>query len=207
MDGENVETVRQAVLSQVHAEVREMLEEAEAEVESLRQEAEREAESQHAALLRQARDEAELLREQAVAEARIRAQQVKLSRREDLLDRTFEAAREQLRAAPESPAYPQTVRRLVQEGVKRVGTDEAVIRLDERTQRALGDQLPDLFASLEQELGVRLALGEPVQENTGVVVQTTDGHRRYDNTLEARLARVQETLRAPVYRILRKAES
>lgn len=205
---ENVETVRQAVISQVRAEAREILEEAVSEAESLRQEAKREAESKRAALLRQARDEAETLREQAVAEAKIRAQRVKLSRREEQLDRVLDAARRRLCSAPEWRDYPQIVRRLAREAVERLDAEEAVIRVDERTHQAFGDRLSELLRSLEQETEVlQLTIGEPLRERTGVVVQTPDGHRRYDNTLEARLARMEETLRAPVYRILTKGES
>lgn len=207
MDEENVEAVRQAVLSQVRAEAQEMLEEAEAEAESLREEARSDAESERARLLQQARGEDKALREQTVAEARIQAQRVRLSRREQLLDRVFDAAREQLHAVPDSTDYPELVRRLVREAIEHLDSDEAVVRIDDRTRRALGDRLSGLLESVGGELEVHLTVGEPLQDRTGVVIQTPDGHRHYDNTLEARLARMEETLRAPVYRILTEGES
>jgi vacuolar-type H+-ATPase subunit E/Vma4 len=45
-------------------------------------------------------------------------------------------------------------------------------------------------------------LGTSLTEGTGVIVETAEGHRQYDNTLEARLSRLQEELRSPVYRLL-----
>lgn len=207
MNEENVEVVRRAVMSQAYAEAQEMLEEAESEAESLRQDAEREAESERAALLQKARRKAETLREEAMAEAQIRAQQVKLSQRQELLDRVFATARRRLHSASDWPDYAQIVRRLAQESIERLDAEEALIRLDERTQQALGDQLSELLSSLEQETGVKLTIGEALHKGTGVVAQTPDGHRRYDNTLETRLARMEENLRAPVHRILTKGES
>jgi vacuolar-type H+-ATPase subunit E/Vma4 len=194
-------------MSQAYAEAQETLEEAKSEAESLRQEAETAAKSERAALLQEARAKAETLREEAMAEAQIRAQQVKLSQRQELLDRVFATARRRLHSASDWPDYAQIVRHLAQESVERLGAEEALIRLDERTHQALGDQLSELLSSLEQETGVNLTLGEALPERTGVAGQTPDGHRRYDNTLETRLARMEENLRAPVYRILTKGES
>jgi vacuolar-type H+-ATPase subunit E/Vma4 len=45
-------------------------------------------------------------------------------------------------------------------------------------------------------------MGETLEQGTGVVVETLDGHRQLDNTLETRLKRMEEALRTPVYRIL-----
>jgi vacuolar-type H+-ATPase subunit E/Vma4 len=59
-----------------------------------------------------------------------------------------------------------------------------------------------VLTDLGQELAVQLELGEPLERGTGVVIVTADGHRRYDNTLETRLDRMQAGLRTPVYHIL-----
>ena len=59
--------------------------------------------------------------------------------------------------------------------------------------------------SFEQELAVKLELGEPLERGTGVVIVTDDEHRRYDSTLETRLSRMQASLRTPVYHILMEA--
>ena len=37
---------------------------------------------------------------------------------------------------------------------------------------------------------------------SGIIAETMDGHRQFDNTLEARLHRLQDSLRSPVYHIL-----
>ena len=68
-------------------------------------------------------------------------------------------------------------------------------------RQALADD--QLLAEVSEELGVQAKHGTPLEHGVGLIVQTTDGHRQYDNTLEARLERLQNTLRAPVLRLLR----
>lgn len=207
MNEQSVEALRRTIMSQAHAEARGILDEARDEARSIREEAKREAESERDALLRQARVKAERVREEAQAEAEIRARRVKLRQREELLERVFSAARQRLQAAPEWSDYLEVVERLAQAGVGHLGGEEAVVRVDQRSAQALGDRLPELVRSAEEELEMVLTIGEPLPEGTGVVVQTRDGHRRYDNTLEARLTRMADALRTPVYRILTKEES
>jgi vacuolar-type H+-ATPase subunit E/Vma4 len=80
-----------------------------------------------------------------------------------------------------------------------LGAEAARVRADGNAHTILAD---GLLAELSQQLNVQLDLGQPLEQGTGVVAETLDGHRTYDNTMEARLDRWQETLRAPVYRLL-----
>ena len=59
-----------------------------------------------------------------------------------------------------------------------------------------------MLEKISEELNVPLKLGAPLKKGTGAVVETPDGHINYDNTLETRLARLQNSLRSPVYHIL-----
>jgi vacuolar-type H+-ATPase subunit E/Vma4 len=87
----------------------------------------------------------------------------------------------------------------VREAVAHLGTDEALVRADVETRKVLNDEV---LVDLGRELGVRLRAGEPLAQSTGIVLETPDGHRRYDNTLETRITRMWDGLRTPVYHIL-----
>jgi vacuolar-type H+-ATPase subunit E/Vma4 len=99
----------------------------------------------------------------------------------------------------QQPDYEQIARRLVCEAVERLGADEVIVHADAATRKVLSDEV---LAEMEKELSVRLKAGEPLAQSSGVVIETPDGHRRYDNTFETRLARMHDTLRTPVYHIL-----
>ncbi len=49
---------------------------------------------------------------------------------------------------------------------------------------------------------MELRLGEPLKKSTGVLIETSDQRLRYDNTLETRLNRMQNSLRTFVYHLL-----
>lgn len=180
-------------------EAEQILAEAHARAEAIRAEAEVQADAERELRLRRARQAAETARGQVVAAAQIEAQTLRLKRREQLLERVFDEARRQLADAPQWPDYPEIARRLAREAVEMLGADEIVLHTDTATGRAFDEQA---IAELAQELGVRLSAGEPLNHGIGVVAETGDGHRRYDNTLETRLARMRDALRMPVYRIL-----
>jgi vacuolar-type H+-ATPase subunit E/Vma4 len=173
--------------------------EAQSRIESIERQALERAEVQRKAILQQAREKAETLQGQAVTSAQLEAQALKLDRREALLARAMSEARHGLAAVTDWPDYEQIVRRLIREGARVLGAKSLVILADEKTRRVLNT---DVMAGLEQDLAVQLELGEPLARGTGVVLVAADGHRRYDNTLETRLSRMQAALRTPVYHIL-----
>ncbi|MGC9397857.1 MAG: V-type ATP synthase subunit E [Anaerolineae bacterium] len=197
----SVNAVRDAVISEVQREAREILEEARAKAADYRAKSEAETQKEVEQLLRQARQRAQREREQAVARARLEAQHLKLQRREQLLDAVFEAAEARLDEIPAREDYPALVSHLIREAALRLGGSDhtLVVHADARTQSVVAEILDDL----QGELDIELEMGPPLREGLGIVVETQDGHRRYDNRLETRFTRLKEDLRAPVYRILK----
>ncbi len=204
----DIQALERAILGDAKEESEQILADAQAKAEDVRRQAEEQAKAKREVILQRAQQEAETLRSHAVATAQLEAQTLKLKRRERLLERVFASARQQLASAPGWPDYEQIARHLVREAAKRLGAEEVLVRVDERTRGVLSDEvLAELGKSLPpvggtEEGGVRLHIGEPLVRGTGIVLETPDGHRRYDNTLGTRLASMQDGLRAPVYHIL-----
>jgi vacuolar-type H+-ATPase subunit E/Vma4 len=196
--------LERAIKEQARKEARRILVDAQAQVERIRGQAQARADAEREAILRQAREEDQALRSHATAAARLGAHTLKLKRRELLLERVFDVVRQRLASAPDWPDFEQILHRLLREAVHSLGASEAlVLHADERTRQLLDE---GTLANLAHELGVRLRMGAPLPQGTGIVLETPDGHRRYDNTLEHRLARMRETLRTPVYHILMGGE-
>ncbi len=195
----DVQVLRQAIMQDVREEIEKILSDARSRAEDIRAQAQAQANAERDAILQRARREAQDLRDQAVARAQMEAQTLKLRRREKLLGRCFAEARRQLASVTEWPDYAEVARQLVRDAVSHLNADNALVRADAETQKVLD---ANALAALSRELGVYLRPGEPLDRGTGVVVETPDGHRRYDNTLETRLARMQDVLRTPVYHVL-----
>jgi vacuolar-type H+-ATPase subunit E/Vma4 len=201
---QGLKALSRGVLGEVRAEVHENLEDANTRAESIRQEAQRQAEARRKEILQRARHDVEPVHSQAVASAQLEAQRLRLESREELLSKVFSAAQEKLKSAPQWPDYPDFLRHLIREATANLAAAEVILHADPGTQKHLSDAF---LAELGEQLGVRLARGAPLDEGVGIVAETPSGHRRYRSTLEARLQRLQEALRAPVYRILKGGSS
>jgi vacuolar-type H+-ATPase subunit E/Vma4 len=197
---ENIQALTRTVLNEAHAEAEQILAEAQANAQAVRERAQAQVSAERAENLARATQEAERLGSQAVASAQLQARTAELERREKLLNSVFEAARQQIADVPKRADYDQITHDLLRQALINLGADTALIRADERTQTVLTDQV---LAEISAELGVRVSHGTPLEHGIGLIVQTADGHRQYDNTLEARLERQQNALRAPVLRLLR----
>jgi V/A-type H+-transporting ATPase subunit E len=196
---DNIESLERAIIHEAQGEAQQIVESAQTQAQIIYQEAQSQVKAEGNVILERARKKADTLRSQAEASARIDAQTLKLKRREQLLTQIFERAKERLASATQWPDYDQVIRHLVRDAVAHLGSDNVLVRADPQTQKVL---TPDVLAEMSTEIGVYMRPGEPLSEGTGIILETPDGHCRYDNRLETRLARIQSALRASVYHIL-----
>ncbi len=195
----NMELLAQAVMSEARADADQVLSDARAKADAIRQRAQEQATAERKQILERASQEADRIRRQAIAMAQIQARMLELEQREKLLDKVFEAARQQLPTVQQWSDYDQIAYQLLREALIRLEAGAALVRADETTQQLLTGSLLD---RLSKERQVKLQVGKPLEHGIGVVVETEDGRRRYDNTLTVRLSRMEDALRSPVYRLL-----
>jgi vacuolar-type H+-ATPase subunit E/Vma4 len=195
----NMQVLSRAVLKKARADADHVLDEARFAADGVRQQAQQQADAEREKVLEHARQEAERIRGQVVAVAQMEARKLTLEQREALLDEVLAAARQRLPTVQQWTDYDQIVGYLVREAVTQLKADQCRIRADERARQFL---TTDLLAEISAELGVQVQPGEALEHSLGVITETMDGRRQYDNTLEARLDRQQEELRFPVHRLL-----
>jgi V/A-type H+-transporting ATPase subunit E len=196
---ENIKVLSRAVLSDAREDAEQALSEAKAKAEKIRQEAREEAEVERSRIMEQAHREAERVRSQAVAVAQLKARTIELEQREKLLENVFSEAHQKLPVVQRDSDYEQVAERLLRESLKQLNADAARVRADKTTQEVF---TTSMLEKVSKDLDVKIQMGETLEQGTGVVVETLDGHRQLDNTLETRLKRMEEALRTPVYRIL-----
>lgn len=196
---ERMEALTRAVMKDASADAEKIRAEAMKKAEAIRAEAHHKAEIEREELLEKARREAESLNSQSIAATRLRAQMLWIERREKMLDKVFETALERIESATHWSNYNVIVRQLVNEAIESLNVKEARVSADQATYDLLEI---GMLQEISSALDVELELGTSQVMGTGVVVETLDGHRQFDNTLEARLHRLKDTLRSPVYHIL-----
>jgi vacuolar-type H+-ATPase subunit E/Vma4 len=196
---ESIDTLSRAILSEANAEAEQIKNHARARADAIRQQAEKQAAAERAEILRRAEQEAGRIRSQLMATTQLRARTQELEHREKLLENVFQSTHQQLPTVEQWGDYEEIALNLLREAVLQLRSKQAVVRADKVLLNLLEN---GVLEKISKELNVPLKLGTPLEKGTGVVVETPDGHINYDNTLETRLARLQNSLRSPVYHIL-----
>jgi V-type H+-transporting ATPase subunit E len=193
---EDIEMLERAILTEAREEAEVMREEAQAKAAAIHKRAQEQAAAERKAILDRANQDAERLRSQANATAQLKARSLQLEHREKLLNSVFEEVRKQLPAVKDRSDYKGIAMMLAREALSQLNAREAEIRADEATQKALD------LSELGKELNGKFSFGDNLEEGTGVVAVASGGKLYYDNTLETRLNRLQDTLRSTVYKVL-----
>ena len=199
VETEDIDRLARAILAEAREESDEIRAQAREKAEAIKGRAQEEAASVRKSILERANQDAERLRGQAVATAQLQARSNQLRSREKLLERVFAEVRKRLDVVTKRPDYDTIATLLLREALMELRVDQAEIRADDVTQKAL---MKGGLDELTKELKGKFTFGAPLSEGTGVVVATSDGKVQYDNTLETRLNRLWGPLRSSVYKIL-----
>lgn len=192
----------QAILDDTKDEATQLVADAQREAKAKIEQARAQAAEMRQQTLARAQSEIAALRQASLATARLEAQRLLLRRREELIDQVLERAREELRRVRQLPQYDAILRDLIVDAVEQLNQPEEVfLRVAPEDALRISDQLLRELAA-RWNGRVRLSMGEPIDIEGGVVMETEGGRQRYDNSLLARLARERMRLRAQVYRIL-----
>ncbi len=195
----NLELLSDAVLSEARAEAEKILAEAKETADKIRSQALEEADQEYQAVIERAKQNADRIRRQSIATAQLNARTTLLAQREKLLVKVFDAANQQLPSIQQWSDYHKIAMNLLREALLNLNAKSVVIHADVTAQKFF---TPQALQKLSEELKMELNLGEPLKQSTGVLIETEDGRLRYDNTLETRLSRMQNSLRTSVYHIL-----
>ena len=196
---ENIEALSHAMQNEAKAEAELIKTEAQAKADAILQRAKAQAATERAEILDKAQQEADRLRGQVIATTQMKARTMELDHREKLLQTVFSTSLQQLQSVEQYSNYEEIALRLVREGVAQLNVKKLKVRADAQTEKYLTSAT---LEKISQELKVTLTLEKTLEHGTGVVLETADGHLQFDNTLETRLARLQNNLRSPVYRLL-----
>ncbi|MBN1246010.1 MAG: hypothetical protein JXC32_00035 [Anaerolineae bacterium] len=196
---QDMEGLRQAIAREAERDRQRILGEARARVEAIRAQAQAEAVDEAARLVEAAEAKAARLRREAVGTAGLDAQALKVRARESVLGLVFDRAADVFETASALPDYAAIVEGLLIDAIAHLGGAALIIHADADAQAILDH---DLLERIGLQTGCELLVGQLLLDGTGVVVESSDGHLRYDNTLQTRLTRMRPTLRTPVYRML-----
>jgi len=195
-ESEDIDLLARAIMAEANDDAAQLLTEAKEKAEAIRKRAQDQAESERKEILERAKQDVDRLRSQTTATAQLKSRSLQLEQREKLLDNVFTEVKKRLETVKSRPDYGDIAAMLTREALTQLKVDQAEIRADEATRKALN------LKELSKELNGQYTLSDTLDEGTGVVVSAASGKLSYDNTLETRLSRLQGTLRSAVYKVL-----
>jgi len=194
----NIDSLRQAVLTDARALAYEVMQEAIREREKIGAENTDRLPKERATAMAGAEAEAEKARQKILAEAEADIQRDRLAAREAMIARVLDETRKRLAAvASDSSRGKALLLALSVEGAKAVSGETAklVVRPADR-----GRVDASFLAEVSRQSGKRAQLSEETQAGLGgVIVTSADGRERYDNTLDRRLERRIADVRALIW--------
>ena len=95
-EAQDIEMLARAILTEAREEADQLKADAQEKADAIRKRAQEQAEAERKAILDRAHEDAERLRGQSVATAQLKARSTRLTHREQLLERVFEAVKEKL---------------------------------------------------------------------------------------------------------------
>lgn len=196
---ENIKVLSNAVLRDVRGDADQILADARTKADEIRRRAQEQAEAERTQILEKATVETDQIRGQVVATNQLKARTMQLEQREKLLEEVFNTVKQRLPSVLRGSDYEKIAQRLLREAITQLGGSTVIVRADPETLKSLSTRV---LEDISKETGMQIRLGDPLEKGLGVVAETEDKRRQYDNTLETRLRRMQDSLRSSVYRIL-----
>lgn len=195
----NMQDLSRTVLRSAQQDANKILSEAQEKVVELKRAAQQEREDEYHQIIATALKEANFIKNKNLSAAESEAQMAWLMNRESLINEVFEKSLASLERISALDGYQEIVEKLIAEAIFQLNTDKVSICLDEKANQLLTDAM---LKHIAKENNVTIERGDILKQKPGVIASTIDGHRQFDNSLQARLGRIKSSLRMDVYQIL-----
>lgn len=195
----NIQNLSRTILRSAEHEVQKVLSDAEEKAEEIRAAAQYECDEAYQKVVAKAVKEAEFIKNRNLAAAEAELQMKWMITRESLINQVFDQVLASLQEIVDRDDYQGIVEALLDEAIFQLNAETVLVRFDSRADHLLADAHLKKIAAKNK---VSIERGEVLAEGFGVIAQTVDGHRKFDNTLQARLGRKKSKLRLPVYQLL-----
>jgi len=187
------------ILADAVTEAQKKLEEARKHSKELAEKARAEAEREAEVAWIKAQDEVRLLEEKSLSEARRETALKILKEKDKLIKDAFQEASKRLKNLAKEDIYHSYLRRMIENSIAQLGTDEVKIRLNQRDIKAHAKILEGLKLPKNLKLTIDK---EPLETMGGFFVSIMDDRIKINGTFEFRLSHVENHLRKEISSIL-----
>ena len=198
------------IVQMAETEVTTITSEAEKEAEELRKETEQKANAEAKDIINRGTQEAKREKQRIIADARLKAKRKKMSMQEQLMGESFDQASTYLqelfsKGKDEGYHYDTIITNFIEEAAAIIGDHSLTLSFNERDKKKFQSLLPQISENVSRSLGKKITLtisDKAISSLGGVNVKSEDGTVGVDNTIESRMSRFNEQLKAESSRIL-----
>jgi vacuolar-type H+-ATPase subunit E/Vma4 len=203
---ESTEAIRRKIISDAEKKSQELIERAKNQAEEVLNTAKKRAEEMKREELDRIEKHIKERSVQDLAEKKVAHHRRLQAFKSQIIDDTFEKAKEELRKHVLKPKYFETLKGLIIEPGVSLGGGKLTVRLNETDSKKMSKGvLRKLSAAIKKRTGsvTEVVLDEnSIKAMGGVVVAAPDQNASIDNTLEARIERLKEEAKAELEAIL-----
>ena len=180
----------------VKKDVETILSDAKKNAENIVALARREAEKRRRKALEEKEEYLKTIRKQEMAKAR-RAGRLKiLEARDKMIELAFNEAFKKIESLKTSDKYLDLLEKLILKSADILEENELIVESDGESLKILKPRLKEITNRISKELKDSVTINLKEKDiKGGVIVSTLDGRKRYDASLEGRLARLRDEIR------------
>lgn len=203
---ESIQRIKDSLKEETEEKKEEIYGEAKREIKEIKAEAQRKANSKAQEIIEEGKREADAEAKKILSNARMKARRKKLEFKDEIGKKVFEKAKEELQGLKdEQEKYKKTMENLIENGGISVGGGSLEVLLPKGEDFLSEDRVKEIEEKISSETGKETSLSflEELDKTTGgVIVRRSDGKMQCNNTFEARLERMKDSLRTEVSKIL-----
>lgn len=203
---EGIKRIEESLKEEAEDEREEILKEANQKAEEIKSEARREADAKSDKIIEEGKREAKSIVKKILSNARMKARRKKLEFKDEMCQRVFEEAKDKLLELKENQEkYKEILKKLIKEGGLAVGGGDLEVLVSKSEDLLTQELIEEIGREISEETGkdTQLTLKKELKGKTGgAIVRRSDGSMQSDNTFEARLERMRDSLRTEVTKIL-----
>ncbi|MBI2954979.1 MAG: hypothetical protein HYY30_11735 [Chloroflexi bacterium] len=201
---EGLKALSSAILDDARRRGEGILRNAQERADVIIRQAQEAAAARRQAIVVEAQRDADGYKRQVVSTARLQAKSLLLTKRENIISRAFEIARDRLRSSLKQGERESILARFVSEAATSLDGGRLTVRANKSDSAFLTPAFLEAVESRLAKSGIvsDLQTGPAVDIIGGVVAERDGGRVKYDNSFEARLEREKWTLRNEVWQLL-----
>lgn len=210
MTQEGEKRIINKIIQMAEAEINKITSEAQEKAEEIRKEAELKSNSEVQDIINHGTQEAKTEKQRIIADARLKAKRKKMAMQEQLMQESFEHATKYLqdlidKGEDAGYKYDTIITNFIREAAEIIGDHSLQLSFNQRDKKKFQLFLPQISKNITQALGKDITLfisDKTISTLGGVSVKSKDGKVGVDNTIEARMSRFNEGLKAEATKIL-----